>query len=111
MCAWVQCVVDVEQLPDVGAAAKKPYGREAMMMRKHIFMEIDFVWNFNTSNYLNINHSPLIGLFEKLFTHKNRTYLNKCIQQPGKCTEHQHQNSLMASRTLRLEYGAKRIII
>ena len=51
--------------------------------------EIDFVWNFSTSNYLNINHSPLIGLSEIIHTQKpkNRTeYLNnvyKKVQNPN----------------------------
>lgn len=64
LCARVQCVVDVEQ-SECGAAEEAIWHQNDEKTHLH---EIDFVWNFNTSNYLHINHSPLIGLLEIIHT-------------------------------------------
>lgn len=75
---------------------KKPYGNERDDEKTHLH-EIDFVWNFNTSNYLNINHSPLIGLLEIIHTQEPHSIPE--IMYTTLEYRTQHQNSLMALLT------------
>jgi hypothetical protein len=60
-------VVDLEQF-EMWSRGRSHMATKKKDDEKTHLHEIDFVWNFNTSNYLNINHSPLIGLLEIIHT-------------------------------------------
>lgn len=81
--------------------SKQPYGLAGREEREKHLYEIDFVWNFNTSNYLNINHSPLWKLFTQ---DSNRTYLNNVYKN----TKVQNRNNFIASRTCSTWTGVKK---
>lgn len=67
---WVQYVVDVEQYLFILGGSHMAFRDDEK--RKSIFMKSISFWNFNTSNYLNINHSPLMP--SENYSHKNQPH-------------------------------------